>query len=472
MSTHPPSGGPQARISTRYRWGADSLITRIDIRTQKNGAIAYIYADSPSGESAKLQAVRAAIRAQGWSMLADHRNGGFSLRVSGMENSTALLDVLTRAGFLNGAPQIERHDLKGATPDNFGQFLKRHSLRASGLVYMLGNAMYYMSGVAAKSRDDKNMALSFAAGDALLGIFGGHDDARQFTSLLGKLKAHMAGEGMLIPEHSALEVETSTAGQGLAKRTANFLHTHINTLKISAEVLGGYFALRSGLKKDAATGKNNPLKIAGGVVVMLGWTAALLIKEKKPDEEKLETAGVLARTAAHIQEKPLRLAGWAGLTFNALNFGSTWHKRTTPTGKWNMGAVGAMVSANGLYSISNKTTGGDIKTQEIISDVYNIAAQILNAQPENRREAAIASTAQFLGERPEIKDTHREIITRLKAEMTSQRQNPWYESAAPSRIASPAGPEAGAPLPRVSTQGLEHQARAAASATPASYALR
>ena len=86
-----------------------------------------------------------------------------------------------------------------------------------------------------------------------------------------------------------------------------------------------------------------------------------------------------------------------------------------------------MIGANGTYAISKKTVGGNIDSHEMVSDVYSIAAQILNKQPDDTREGAIQSTAKFLGERPEIKDNHQEIVIRLRKEMDIQRQNPWFE---------------------------------------------
>ena len=232
----------------------------------------------------------------------------------------------------------------------------------------------------------------------------------------------METDGIEIPKTASIHVETSKKNQGVGSVISDFLHENINPLKISAEILGGYFALKDGLR----TG--NKWKSAGGAVVVAGWTGALLIKEKKRDDEKLQNAGAFEKAVAFIQEKPLRLAGWAGLAFNGLNFRSKWEQRHTAAGKWTMGAVGSMVTANSLYSISNKTTGGNIKEDAMVSDVYSVAAQIINKQPDEKRAAAIESTAKFLGERPEIKDTHSEIIERLNKEVLIQRQNPWFEN--------------------------------------------
>jgi len=415
--------------TTSYRWGDGNVITRIDVRRQDNGrAVAYIYADESEEARAQRLDIRAAIRLKGWGTLSDHRNGNFTLRVSGLKSGKELVDTLTKQGFVTSAPSVTNQEVEGARSKSAWEFIKNNSLRVSGLIYMLGNGLYYASGVVGKNESRRHMAASFAVGDAMLGVFGGRDDARQFKSLLSKLKSHMDSNGIEIPKNAAINVETSSNDRSFGTRVVDFLHTNINPIKIGAEVLGGFFAIREGLnlKKSGKGEKDWPMLI-GGIVVMVGWAAALLIKEKKPDEEKLKDASSTDKAAAYIEEKPLRLAGWAGLAFNILNFGSAWKIRDSTEGKLKLGGVASMVSANGLYSISNKTTGGDIKAGEMVSDVYMVAAQILNKQPENVREAAVASTANFLGERPEIKDTHQQIIVRLKEEMALQRQNPWFE---------------------------------------------
>ena len=459
-----------------YRWGEGDLIQRIDIRHQANGrAVAYVYADNRPELLGRRSDIRSAIRLMGWGTLSDHRDGQYVLRVSGLKDGADLLKMLQSADYVKGEPHVSEQADKGAKSENAVDFVKNNSLRASGIIYMLGNAMYYISGLVGKDKDQQRMALAFTAGDGLLGAFGGRDDARQFRSLLTKLKHHMEGSGIEIPQNAAIYVETSNKDRGFGERAGDFMHDNINALKISAEVLGGFFATRSGLQKDAG-GKRNWLKAIGGAVVVGGWGAALAVKEKKPDDEALKNASPTDKAVAYIQEKPLRLAGWAGLAFNALNFGGTWNNRHTSAGKWNMGAVGAMVSANSLYSISNKTTGGDIKTEAMIRDVYSVAAQILNKQPDEVREAAIESTAKFLGERPEIRDTHEQIVVRLREEMDVQRQNPWFEQVglAPYRpdlkarvsADAPQQTQAASPAPAATVQAaqLQHQGVAATDA--------
>ena len=457
-----------------YRWGDQDLIRRIDIRQQANGrAVAYVYADNRPELLDRRRDIRSAIRLMGWGTLSDHRDGQYVLRVSGLKgDGSGLLKMLQSAEYVRGEPQVSAQEDKGAKSENAIDFVKNNSLRGSGLLYMLGDAAYFVSGIIGHNPERRRMAGAFGAGDALLGAFGGRDDARQFRALLTKLKHHMESSGIEIPQNAAIYVETSNKDRGFLERVHDFMHDNINALKISAEVLGGFFAVRDGLQKSAKTGKRDQWMILGGLTVIVGWAAALLVKEKKPDEEQLKNASPTDKFVAQIQAKPLQLAGWAGLAFNAMNFGSAWGIRHTHEGWWKLGGVASMVSANSLYAISNKTTGGDIKTEAMIRDVYSVAAQILNKQPDDVREAAIASTAQFLGERPEIKDTREQIVVRLRQEMDVQRANPWFEQVglAPYRpdlkvraAAAPQPAQAPAPAATVQAAQIQHQGVAAAA---------
>lgn len=407
--------------TTSYSWPAENIIQRIDVREQSNGfAVAYIYANpDPDLKDDRLN-IRAAIRHKGWGTLSDHRNNEFGLRVSGLKNGTELIEYLAANGYIsttNVATSVhtEKNDSKGG-------WFKDNILRTSAVTYMLGNILYYKG---ADNIWDKGMAVAFAAGDGLLGIFGGRNDARQYTSLLKKFKSHLQTEGIEIPATASIHVETSNAKKSGKDRFFDWMHEYVNPMKIGAEVLGGSLVLKSGLTRDAA-GSRNTSKIVSGIIIMAGWAGALLVKERKPDPDAQKDTSITGQLGSYIQEKPLRLAGGAGLTFNALKvMDAVVHKRSTSP--WNLSAVGAMTAANAMYATANKAPGGDIKTQEMVSDAYTVAAQIINKQPEELREKAIESTAKFFGERTEIPEDRIAATDRLRKEAEIQRQNPWFE---------------------------------------------
>lgn len=424
--------------STRYHWpDTDALVDHIWIVRPKNGrAVAYIHASGEAEFAPQRQAMYDALHRKGWGTLSDQHNGKFVLRVAGINDGDELLSLLDESGYLRGTPRTDVRNAEGAKSKTAGEAIRSNSLRLSALTYMIGNAFYWLSGHTAQpvNADRRNMAIAFGIGDGALALFGGRDDAHQYKSLLNKLKQHMDQSGIEIPDTSSIHVETAQHNDGFYAWAYDKLHTNINSIKMMAEVTGGFLAFKSGLRGKG--GKSNLLEMAGGTIVMAGWGGALLTREKKPDEEKLRHAGSVERLITHIQELPLRLAGYAGLAFNILSFINFYKIRHVMEGKYGLAAVGSMVASNSLYSISHKAPGGDIKVQDIANDVYSIAAQILNSQPENMREAAILSTAQFLGERTEIKDKYSEILLRLRQAIALQQQNPWSQIKETAQLTS------------------------------------
>ncbi|MES2984920.1 MAG: hypothetical protein V4735_07030 [Pseudomonadota bacterium] len=474
--------------TTTYRWGAGSAIAQVDVRAQHNGhAVAYVYAD-PKVAPETLQTIRAAIRLKGWGTLSDHRNDRFGLRVSGLKDGHELIELLSHQDGI-GKPTQEATTADAVEkPKTFIENVKAHSLRGAGIFYSMGNVVYLMSGVLRSREQGKidhgqiGSSLIWGAGDALVAAIGGRDDSRQLTSLLTKLRNHYDNEGIEIPQNSAIHVETSTKGKTLGNRTYDFLHEYLNPIKCGTEVAAafGYF--------NAGKNQGNVWKQRTAVTFGLGFGASLLIKEKKIDADKYEQAGPLGKLWMKIQSNPLSVGGISGYsntiltTVGALDEGRRFRdpakyptlanaqgKIIAPSKyyKLDFAAPAVMFFGNSLYAISKKNTGGDIKAQAMVSDVYSVAAQIINKQPEATREASMESTARFLGERPEIKDTHQEIIARLKAEIAIQRQNPWFENLV---LHKPAGKARGthkeaetAPASQVQRESVQHQAKGVAA---------
>lgn len=421
--------------TTSYRWEDGNVITRIDVRQQGNWrAVAYLYANESEEARPQRQEIRSAIRLKGWGTLSDFRDGNYALRITGLRSGAELISVLREQGFITTEPEGKTHTDATIKPRNMGEYIENNTLRSSGILYSIGNAMYIASGLArGKDKGQIGTGLAFGAGDALLATVGGKDDSRQFASLLRKLKTHYALNGVEIPRNASIFVETSNADKSIFERVHDVLHEYVNQIKCFFEVVGAFTYYKAGHDQK------NPWKQATAVTFGTGFGASLLIKEKKIDEEKYAQAGPVERLWMKIQSNPLSVGGISGLsntlftTIGAIN--ERKQELAKPLGqrthhyRWDFAIPGVMLFGNVLYAMSKKTTGGDIKTDALVSDVYIVAAQILNKQPEGAtREAAIESTAQFLGERPEIRDTHQQIIVRLKKEMQTQRQSPWFES--------------------------------------------
>lgn len=419
---------------TSYHWAdAHSVIQRIDVREQSNGfAVAYLYANpDPALKETRLN-IRAAIRHKGWGTLSDHRDDKFALRVSGLRSGDALISMLQSEGFVNApTEQTTQAVAAEAAPTSWWGKVRGSTLKYSGILATIGNAMSFASGVhRGKDWGQMGQGLLFGIADLPLAIAGDRDDARQLSDFLRQLKTHYDKEGIEIPRTASIYVETSDKGKTVGERTMDYLHRYANQIKCSFEVAAAGSTIWAGKNQASSFKKIAPFFWGPG------FLASLLIPERQIDEDKYAQAGPLGRFWMKIQSNPLSVGGLLGYTNVIANYGSAFNERKqslAPGGdgrrfyRWDFAIPTVMIGANGLYAMSKKTVGGDIKSDGLIGDAYTVASQIINKQPEALREKAIESTARFFAERTEIKESYRDALARLRKEVEVQRQNPWFE---------------------------------------------
>lgn len=500
----------KAPTTTTYTWPNDSLVRRIDVREQSDGrAVAYLYADESETARPQRQALRTALRQKGWGTLSDYRDGAYALRISGISSKDELLNLLRDSQAITSEAKESQSNAEKSS-NGLIDTLKQNSLRASGLFYTAGNFIYLTSGIlrqkeeAARTGNSGGQsgqigsALMWGSGDLLIAAMGGNDEARQYQSLLGKLHAHYQKEGFEVPKNASLHVET--APKTLGSKAYNLVADHLNQIKCATEAVASIFYFKAGQQQG------NFWKQVTAVIFGTGFTASMLIPERKIDPEKYEQASTFGKLWMKVQSQPLSVGGLSGYSntiltsYSAFDEGRRFNNpekyptlpnkngEIIPPSKYyklDYAAPGVMFFGNSLYAMSKKS-GGDIKTDAMVNDVYIVAAQILNKQPESLREAAIESTAKFLGERPEIKDTHAEVVTKLREQMSVQRESPWFEKTPlPAYTPQPKKPKiaigrealalageasSAQPAATVDTQGLQHAGTAVQKAAAVTQA--
>lgn len=434
-----------------YRWPQGSVVTRVDVRQQSDGnAVAYLYADEQEETRTIRQELRSALRLKGWGTLSDYREGAYALRISGFSSADELLALLQEGGFVSEPAHTAQLN-PSQPPLSFADKMRSNSLRASGIFYSAGNLVYLASGLLRGREDFKRTgeknnqsgqigsALLWGAGDLLIAGLGGRDETQQYNSLLGKLQRHYQQQGIEIPKNAALYAETSKRDASFSTKTKDFLVDHLNQIKCASEALAAIFYYKAGKQQG------NVAKQITAVIFGLGFSASGLIPERKIDPQAYENASGWKKLWMKIQSRPLMIGGVSGYsntiltTYSAHQEGKRYQdmqknphlyqgdtKRPSKYYQLDYAAPGIMFFGNSLYAMSKKN-GTGIRTDAKIDDIYIVAAQILNKQPEELREAAIASTVKFLGERPEIKDAAPEITVRLRQQMEVQRNSPWFE---------------------------------------------
>lgn len=488
----------QHETSTTYRWPAAEagLVDAIEIVRQKNGrAVAYLHAKEDASLKQQRLEARAAIRLKGWGTLSDFRNGQYVLRVNGLKDEASLISLLKDAGYIHGTPTITNQRAEKEAPKGFIDSIRANSLRASGIMYSLGNLVYLASGLLRSKEKGKtdwgqiNSALTWGAGDILVAGIGGKDDGRQLTSVLTKLRRHYEREGIDIPVSAAILSETSTRNKSAGSRVYDFLHEYLNQIKCFTESIAAISYYKAGKEQG------NFRKQVTALIFGIGFFISGIVPEKKLDPEKYANAGPLGKLWMRIQNNPLSVGGLSGYSNTILTSMSAYEEgqryndpRNHPpvidkkTGlpikpskyyKFDYLAPGVMFFGNGLYALSKKTTGGDIRTEAMVDDVYSVASQILNKLPESNRASGVDSTVAFLAERPEVRGNKDEVREKLVATMTKQRQNPWFEPVA--MVLSPQQALAmhaadKAPSSTI-TEGVSHIAKGISAANDAQYQI-
>lgn len=423
---------------TTYKWAEAGDIAQVNIRKAGGRVTAYLYT---SENAPHLHQLREIFKGKGWTASSDMDNGKPVLRLIGLQNENDLIDFLQHGGYAQGQPQITNTPQEKAFKLSS---LKSDILHTSGAFFMLGDALMIVSGLKhGKNLGQLGTGFLFGAGDIAFTAFGGHHEQVEFTALMKDLKGYLHEQGIKIPQGAAINTEIMAQPGGFLEHVHKFVLKHVNSFKIIMEVLGGLSYLHAGMAKPDAKHPDrvtNHWKTASGSIIVTGWASALLIKEKKLEQEKYEKAGTFEKIWMKIQSSPLSLAGGAGLIHNALTITGAFRERSaylkgnrqkgSPHWKWDMLAITAgMIPANILFAMSKKkgAVGEAIDNNSLTQDVYGIAVQIIEDQPRQVRDKVFNAIVDFLASRSEIKGTKAEIASQLQKEMEDIKQNnPWF----------------------------------------------
>lgn len=410
----------------RYDWQETaSAITRADFHLQpKIQPVAYLQARD---ENTDLSALKAACEAKGWNATPEVTQKGHQLRVLGFNAPEEMIDVLNGQGISAENAQINTIPLKDGPKKSFFS----STIGASSIFYLIGDVLATISG-RKRGNDWAQMAtgIAFMAGDLGFVAFSGKEKIDPVVPVISALKEHLQEKGVVIPEGTGITAERLAAKGGLLETTHDFMTKNINSIKVLAEVLGGAFYYKAGVKQE------NARKKAAGAVIVGGWAAALLLQEKKTDPATLKDAGPLVKLAAKIQDKPLSLAGTAGLVHNGLSLWGAIEERNkemakksngqtaTDHYKYDMGMIASMVIANGLFAMSKKGHGAGAEISETqLQDVIALSTEIIQALPERQRDSALLESAKIISLQDSISLSQEEILTRLREHTTAVKEH-------------------------------------------------
>lgn len=446
-----------------YRFQPDSLIDSLQIRVNDTGgARAYLHArEGASGE--ELKAIQAALTAHGWKTVPTLHDGQATLEVRGFRKPEDALALLSSHGWTQGTPTVQAQDDDTPTKE------ERHrnsTLKYAGALYVLGDLCFFRYAHGQYKHDlpknnpatnffnklDIGAGVGYAMGSASLLTFGSRDQSlNTIQNTTKKIHAYLRKEQVGVEDNTPLDNYAygqkkgiiGTIGHTLAKypsETLNTVYVGVGALLGTAAM---YRAIRAHQVGNIAERNDDLWDIGLGAITASSALAGLLIKEKKPGEEKEKRHG-LGAVADWIQEKPLRATGYGFMIATLFHAKSTWGKyqkgdeMVRKYAKYRGGFVAANLGAEALLTLSSKGHGTGVKPDESIDQtVISATAELLLRQPEEKRMQLLDQLAGYMASSDLLGGKADVIAERLVKQMQAMEHNPWLAQAMPMGLANP-----------------------------------
>lgn len=455
-----------------YSYQSPSAINAITFKKTEGGhRYAYLSANS-SIPASKLHEVMCAANDQGWQVTPSSISGKPVLQIQGFNQDLEVLMLLQNHQLISGPAHVSDET---KDESSFINKVRKRSLGASGLAYLLGDASFAAYGY--KGGDGLNLTagLLYGAGTASLLGFGRKDQSDlQVKEISQKLTNYLKEHGHALPENCSIDSIIHDKNKGLIKSADDVLRRYPSELMNLFFAAAGIFiaaaAHRSmkkppnvkyvaevlernlpSLQKQAAeTGKalstltnefehsvhvnhkrEAMLDIGLGGMTAASGLFAMSVKEKAHDPDAPPKEG-LAKLWEKIQEKPLTIAGIGYMISTACHAVSTkiaWkyaddHKRKSV--KYRASFIFFNVIAELLLAISSKGHGDGVKSDKSVDDtVISLAADLVVKQPRAMQAALVDYIAGFLGKPEVLGLKNDEAKEKLAAAVELMRGNPW-----------------------------------------------
>lgn len=283
---------------------------------------------------------------------------------------------------------------------------KSGSLKLSGMSYLLGDAAMFASGMLAQTKlsgheagDMRKKAatgLLWGLGGVAAAFYGNPNQEKQLEILAHKLERHLVKSGAEVTDSTRDKTEL-LRHHSLWDNINRFMFEH------PSEALNSVFAVGAAtllMTKD-------PTKRTIGGLIGAGALAGLLIKEDKDAPAKAANGNPIQKAIAWVQEKPLRVTSAFYLVNNIFTFKDAFNDRKK-FGQMKFAAglkphyftfltAASYVAANSLLFMSPRgQIDGKQYSSEEVAQLEQVAAEIIAAQPKEKRAALLQSVSEFL----------------------------------------------------------------------------
>lgn len=330
---------------------------------------------------------------------------------------------------------MDNSDQQTEQPQGGLSKLKENSLKAAGVAYLIGDAAIVASGLATGNKARTLTGLAWGAGGAFPAVFGNPSEERQLRMVTEKLGAYLRKQGIEIPKDPKMQALMKEGG--VAEHAANFFYQHPSEALNAIYALGATQMVAGGLKETSKGAKGTgAFDVASGVLVGAGALAGLLVKEKQPDPDNPPKTG-MEKFKQWAQEKPLRVSGALYTLNNAAMLGAAISKRKEA--KQSAAAMkdyrlrflttGTYIFANAMLAMSSKNHHDGGHSVDMTSQLADLSAKVIAAQPRQVQEALVQNVAGYLSAQPEIDKTAPEIAELLHSKLASVKQQPMQQAS-------------------------------------------
>lgn len=442
------------------------MIDEITFQKSEGGQTrAYLHA-AQGADDKMLYDIICDLSDRGWQATPYSISGKPLLEVHGFSSEKKLIEKFKKSGALQGA---YTHIPTKEDKLSFTQQVRKRSLGASGMAYLVGDVSFSMYGY--KDHEPWNLAggILYGAGTTSLLIGGRKDQSDlQTREIARRMVAHFKDIDLNLPENCSLKSITEDHKNGLIKNGDDLLRRYPSEMmnlffaaagaciaiaahkslkkppiKLDSEEVTQVFSRlqresKVPLSRDDTWKRmksnhklESILDIGLGAMTGISGLFAMSVKEKARDPDEPPKHGLEAAWQ-WIREKPLAVAGMGYMVSTMCHFASTmiarkWagDERRKAVG-WRLTFVLANLVAEVLLAISSKGHGEGVKSDgHVDNTVIALAADLIVKQPKAMQEYLINHMAGFLG-RPDVlamKDEEAAVLLQMQVE--ALRKNPW-----------------------------------------------
>lgn len=414
-----------------YQYSDPSLIKRVHFSFANDRPAEALLRAPDSADPRQLADLRRTIEAHGWQSIPVFADGAAQLHVSGFQKPQHLLNFLNAHGYSQGEPSVTAEASDNTTLTR-SEWLQDSSLKLCGWSYIVGDVALLISGLMSGRRKEAVSGALYTAGGAVLARYGNVKTEHHVRDVSERMAEYLKEQACELPDSCSLSRVLEKKRTGALHHVEHFLYTYPSQTTVGIYTLGAFSMLQSGLRHG------KPWDIAYGANSTLAGAASILIPERHPEPGQPKPSTAVGQWWEWIQEKPLRMAGYAYILSGlALGMSALREMRDNPKQKsyiFKFITTGTYLLGDIMLAISNKNAANADGTFDAMEKqrIIGMAAEAISHEPAEVQHGLAQYVAGFLAHQPEIRDKAPALASAIEEQIAHMRQNPWAARASNS----------------------------------------